>query len=157
MSNWLNMHLMHNIHDYIWKPLPVDGKCVSPPSHLPSSSVENRHLEIAVHNRAADFLHNFRRYIVCIFTFTFFCILLTLPDYNYEDGDSFSCIFTFTFLHLNFPLPLRIAIWKSLSTIASPIFYIISAEKERFCKMPTVLCCTKNNVHPLVVWVYNLH
>ena len=51
------------------------------------------------------------------------------------------------------PIQLRIVVWKSLSTIAPPLFYIVAAEKERLklCRMPSVSFCTNNNVHPLVI------
>ena len=45
------------------------------------------------------------------------------------------------------PLPLRIAVWKSLTTIAPPIFYIVAAEKD----MLKHLFCTDSAVHPLVI------
>ena len=51
------------------------------------------------------------------------------------------------------PIQLRIVVWKSLSTIAPPLFYIVAAEKDRLklCKMPSVSFCSDNNVHPLVI------
>ena len=51
------------------------------------------------------------------------------------------------------PDSLRIVVWKSLSTIAPPIFYIVATEKESFkdtlklCRMP----CSNAAVHPLIV------
>ena len=45
------------------------------------------------------------------------------------------------------PLPLRIAVWKSLTTIAPPIFYIVAAEKDTLKH----LFCTDSAVHPLVI------
>ena len=33
------------------------------------------------------------------------------------------------------PVQLRIAVWKSLCTIAPPIFYIVGAQKDQCCKM----------------------
>ena len=50
-------------------------------------------------------------------------------------------------------VPLRIAVWRSLSTIAPSIFYIFTAEKESFkdmlklCRKP----CSNAAVHPLII------
>ena len=51
------------------------------------------------------------------------------------------------------PVPMKIAIWKSLSTIAPPLFYIVVAEKDRIrlCKIPSVSFCRDNNVHAVVI------
>ena len=50
-------------------------------------------------------------------------------------------------------LPLRIAAWKCLSTIAPPIFYIVAAEKDtlKLCRIPSLSLCTDTAVHPLIV------
>ena len=51
------------------------------------------------------------------------------------------------------PVPMKVAIWKSLSTIAPPLFYIVVAEKDRIrlCKIPSVSFCKDNNVHAVVI------
>ena len=51
------------------------------------------------------------------------------------------------------PDSLRIVVWKSLSTIAPPIFYIVAAERETFKDMLKLCRMPRRNaaVHPLIV------